>query len=211
MLLVGGGPWPGEWASDDLPGGRPGGLYVLSAGRARICGRVARRVLRSAVGGDERQKGIDRDGTASPAWRMSLAVSSGAIVGRSRDGDPGSFGVMVPCGGAQLRGCPSSRLRIALVQVLAKRSCARTTQHPTSTRPIASRNSTSRLAHEARDRAGFQVHRQRSPRTVHRSPGALMVVPGGVPAQGTHCGAPRLSSSECDRACVEVRGIEPLA
>jgi hypothetical protein len=102
VLLVGGGAVAAAtWASGDH--GLAVGLvvfYVLAAGVAYLWsggkGDVAA-IMR--VGGDERQKGIDRDATAITGMAMSLAALVGAIVETARDGDPGAFGVMCLVGG----------------------------------------------------------------------------------------------------------------
>ena len=103
VLLVGGGAVAAAtWASGDH--GLAVGLvvfYVLAAGVAYLWsggkGDVAA-IMR--VGGDERQKSIDRDATAITGMAMSLAALVGAIVEVARDGDPGAFGVMCLVGGA---------------------------------------------------------------------------------------------------------------
>ena len=102
MLLVGGGAIAAAtWASGDH--GLAVGLvvfYVLSAGVAYLWsggkGDVAA-IMR--VGGDERQKGIDRDATAITGMALSLAALVGAIVETARDGNPGAFGIMCLVGG----------------------------------------------------------------------------------------------------------------
>ena len=102
VLLVGGGAVAAAtWASGDH--GLAVGLvvfYVLAAGVAYLWsggkGDVAA-IMR--VGGDERQKGIDRDATAITGMAMSLAALVFAIVETARDGDPGAFGVMCLVGG----------------------------------------------------------------------------------------------------------------
>ena len=106
VLLVGGGAVAAAtWASGDH--GLAVGLvafYVLAAGVAYLWsggkGDVAA-IMR--VGGDERQKSIDRDATAITGMRCRWRLS-GAIVETARDGDPGAFGVMCLVGGCQLRG-----------------------------------------------------------------------------------------------------------
>ena len=103
VLLVGGGAVAAAtWASGDH--GLAVGLvvfYVLAAGVAYLWsggkGDVAA-IMR--VGGDERQKSIDRDATAITGMAMSLAALVGAIVETAQDGDPGAFGVMCLVGGA---------------------------------------------------------------------------------------------------------------
>lgn len=102
VLIVGGGAVAAAtWASGDH--GLAIGLvvfYVVAAGVAYLWsggkGDVAA-IMR--VGGDERQKGIDRDATAITGMAMSLAALVGAIVETARDGDPGAFGVMCVVGG----------------------------------------------------------------------------------------------------------------
>ena len=102
VLIVGGGALAAAtWASGDH--GLAVGLvvfYVVAAGVAYLWsggkGDVAA-IMR--VGGDERQKGIDRDATAITGMAMSLAALVGAIVETARNGDPGAFGVMCVVGG----------------------------------------------------------------------------------------------------------------
>ena len=82
VLIVGGGAVAAAtWASGDH--GLAIGLvvfYVVAAGVAYLWsggkGDVAA-IMR--VGGDERQKGIDRDATAATGMAMSLAALVGAI------------------------------------------------------------------------------------------------------------------------------------
>ena len=51
------------------------------------------------VGGDERQRGLDRDATAITGVVMSLAAIIGAVVETARNLDPGAYGVMCVVGG----------------------------------------------------------------------------------------------------------------
>ena len=103
VLLVGGGAVAAAtWASGDH--GLAVGLvvfYVIAAGVAYLWsggkGDVAA-IMR--VGGDERQKSIDRDATAITGMAMSLAALIGAVVETAGDGDPGAFGIMCLVGGA---------------------------------------------------------------------------------------------------------------
>ncbi len=103
VLIVGGGAIAAAtWASGDH--GLAVGLvvfYVVAAGVAYLWsggkGDVAA-IMR--VGGDERQKGIDRDATAITGMALSLAAIVGAVVETARDGDPGAFGIMCLVGGA---------------------------------------------------------------------------------------------------------------
>ena len=102
VLLVGGGAVAAATCASGDHGLAVGLVvfYVLAAGVAYLWsggkGDVAA-IMR--VGGDERQKGIDRDATAITGMAMSLAALVGAIVETARDGDPGAFGVMCLVGG----------------------------------------------------------------------------------------------------------------
>jgi hypothetical protein len=75
-------------------------FYVLVAGGAFLWaggkGDVAA-IMR--VGGDERQRGLDRDATAITGMVMSLAAITGAIIQTARTSSPGGYGVMCVVGG----------------------------------------------------------------------------------------------------------------
>ena len=102
VLVIGGGAVAvATWAGGDH--GLAVGLvafYVVAAGIAYIWsggkGDVAA-IMR--VGGDERQRGIDRDATALTGIVMALAAIAGAVVQTARSGDPGGYGVMCVVGG----------------------------------------------------------------------------------------------------------------
>lgn len=51
------------------------------------------------VGGDERQRGLDRDATAITGVVMSVAAIVGGIVQIARTGDPGVYGLFCVIGG----------------------------------------------------------------------------------------------------------------
>jgi hypothetical protein len=51
------------------------------------------------VGGDERQRGLDRDATAITGLVMSLAAIVGGIVQIARTGNPGVYGLFCVIGG----------------------------------------------------------------------------------------------------------------
>jgi hypothetical protein len=51
------------------------------------------------VGGDERQRGLDRDATAITGIVMSLAAIVGGTVQIARTGDPGVYGLFCVIGG----------------------------------------------------------------------------------------------------------------
>ena len=96
------GDSPGEWCQrSPMACGRPGGVlravrgrraYLWSGGKGDVAA-----IMR--VGGDERQKGIDRDATVITGMALSLAALVGAIVETARDGNPGAFGIMCLVGG----------------------------------------------------------------------------------------------------------------
>jgi hypothetical protein len=102
VLVIGGGAVAvATWASGDH--GLAVGLvaiyavaaviaYLWSGGRGDIAA-----IMR--VGGDERQRGIDRDATAITGLVMALAAVTGAIIQTARSADPGAYGVMCAVGG----------------------------------------------------------------------------------------------------------------
>jgi hypothetical protein len=102
VLVVGGGAIAAAtWVSGDH--GFAVALiafYAVAAGIAWIWsggkGDVAA-IMR--VGGDERQRGIDRDANAITGIVLGLAALVGAIVQTARNGDPGAYGVMCVVGG----------------------------------------------------------------------------------------------------------------
>jgi hypothetical protein len=102
ILLVGGGALAvATWIS-----GQHGlaigvvAFYVVAAAVAvlwsRGSGDVAA-ILRG--GGDERQRGLDRDATAAAGLVMALTAIIGAIVETARTGSPGAYGLMAAAGG----------------------------------------------------------------------------------------------------------------
>lgn len=66
--------------------------YIWSGGRGDIAA-----ILR--VGGDERQRGMDRDATAITGLVVVLAAIIGAIIQTARSADPGAYGVICAVGG----------------------------------------------------------------------------------------------------------------
>ncbi|MEY2460933.1 MAG: hypothetical protein QOG30_2763 [Acidimicrobiaceae bacterium] len=102
VLAIGGGAVAAaSWAGGDH--GLAVGLVVFYAVAAVIAfawsggrGDVAA-IMR--VGGDERQRSLDRDATAITGIAMSLAAIAGAVVETARSLDPGPYGVMCAVGG----------------------------------------------------------------------------------------------------------------
>jgi hypothetical protein len=101
ILIVGGvGVAAATWVSGSL-GWAIGALaiYVVLAALAFVwaggSGDVAA-ILR--VGGDERQRGLDRDATAITGVVMSLAAIVGGIVQIARTGNPGVYGLFCVIG-----------------------------------------------------------------------------------------------------------------
>jgi hypothetical protein len=102
VLVVGGGAVAAaSWVSGDH--GLAVGLvafYVVAATAAFVWaggkGDVAA-ILRA--GGDERQRGLDRDATAITGLVMSTAAIAGAVIQTARSADPGAYGVMCVVGG----------------------------------------------------------------------------------------------------------------
>jgi hypothetical protein len=66
--------------------------YVWSGGKGDVAA-----ILR--VGGDERQRGMDRDATAITGLVVVLAAIIGAIIQTARSADPGAYGVICAVGG----------------------------------------------------------------------------------------------------------------
>jgi len=74
--------------------------YVILAALATIWSRGSgdlSAVLRA--GGDERQRGLDRDSTAMMGIAMVLVAIIGGVVKTALDGDPGEYGIMCLVGG----------------------------------------------------------------------------------------------------------------
>jgi hypothetical protein len=100
LVLGGAGVAAATWASDSH-GSAVGALaiYAVLATFAFVwaggTGDVAA-ILR--VGGDERQRGLDRDATAITGLVMSLAAIVGGIVQIARTGDPGVYGLFCVIG-----------------------------------------------------------------------------------------------------------------
>ncbi len=102
VLVVGGGAVAAAcWIGGDH--GLAIGLvvfYAIAAGIAFLWaggdGDVAA-IMR--VGGDERQRGIDRDATAIAGIAVSIAAVIGAIVQTARNLNPGPYGIMCAVGG----------------------------------------------------------------------------------------------------------------
>src|SRR5580704_10309567 len=98
VLVVGGGALAvATWVAGDHG---LVGFYALAAGIAYLWsggkGDVAA-IMRA--GGDERQRGMDRDATAIMGLAMGLAALVGAVVDIARTGNPGPYGVMCAVGG----------------------------------------------------------------------------------------------------------------
>jgi len=76
-------------------------FYVLAAGLAYIwAGRDSDVGAIMRVGGDERQRRLDRDATALSGLAMGLAAIVGAIVSAARNhGDIGGYGLICFVGG----------------------------------------------------------------------------------------------------------------
>ncbi len=51
------------------------------------------------IGGDERQRGMDRDATAITGLVVVIAAIIGAIIQTARSADPGAYGVICAVGG----------------------------------------------------------------------------------------------------------------
>lgn len=77
------------------------GFYVVAAGLAYLwAGRDSDVGAIMRVGGDERQRRIDRDATALAGLAMGLTAIVGAIVSAARNhGDIGGFGLICFVGG----------------------------------------------------------------------------------------------------------------
>jgi hypothetical protein len=66
--------------------------YIWAGGKGDVAA-----ILR--IGGDERQRGIDRDATAIMGIVVVVAAVVGAIVQTARNADPGAYGVICAVGG----------------------------------------------------------------------------------------------------------------
>jgi hypothetical protein len=78
------------------------GFYVIAAGLAYVwAGRDSDVGAIMRVGGDERQRRLDRDATALSGLAMGLTAIVGAIVSAARNhGDIGAYGLICFVGGA---------------------------------------------------------------------------------------------------------------
>lgn len=101
LVIGGGGVAIATWASGDH--GLAVGLVAIYAAAAVIAylwsggsGDVAA-IMR--IGGDERQRGIDRDATAITGLALAVAALTGAIIQTARNADPGAYGVMCAVAG----------------------------------------------------------------------------------------------------------------
>jgi hypothetical protein len=102
VLVVGGGAIAvATWVAGDhgLALGLVG-FYALAAGIAYLwSGGKGDMAAIMRVGGDERQRGMDRDATAIMGLAMGVAALVGAIVEIARTANPGPYGVMCAVGG----------------------------------------------------------------------------------------------------------------
>jgi hypothetical protein len=72
---------------------------VLAAGAYVWAGRSSDVAALIRGGGDERQRGLDRDATAITAIVMSIAAVLGALISIGRTGNPGVYGEFCVIGG----------------------------------------------------------------------------------------------------------------
>ena len=76
------------------------GIYLVLAAIAFVwAGRTGDIAAILRVGGDERQRGLDRDATAIAGFVMTLVAIVGAVVEIGRTGDPGVYGLFCAVGG----------------------------------------------------------------------------------------------------------------
>jgi hypothetical protein len=69
-------------------------IYAVVAGVAFLwAGRSGDMAAILRAGGDERQRGLDRDATAITGLAMTLVAIVGAIIEIGRTGDPGVYGL----------------------------------------------------------------------------------------------------------------------
>lgn len=102
VLAVGGGALAvASWIGGDH--GLAVGLlvfYAITGGIAYIwAGRDGDVAALMRVGGDERQRGMDREATAIAGLAVCAAAIIGAIVQTARSLDPGPYGLMCVVGG----------------------------------------------------------------------------------------------------------------
>jgi hypothetical protein len=101
LVVGGGGVAIATWVSGEH--GLAIGLVAIYAAAAVIAdvwsggkGDVAA-IMR--IGGDERQRGMDRDATAITGIVVVLAAIIGVIIQTARNADPGAYGVICAVGG----------------------------------------------------------------------------------------------------------------
>jgi hypothetical protein len=102
VLVVGGGALAAAtWISGDH--GFALGLvafYVVAATTAFLwAGGNGDAAAIMRAGGDERQRGLDRDATAVTGLAMAIAAIAGVVIQTARDRDPGGYAVMCVVGG----------------------------------------------------------------------------------------------------------------
>ena len=113
-LLAGGGVAAATWVSGDHGWaiGIAAAFLVLAAVTFVWSGRSGDIAAVLRAGGDERQRGLDRDALALSAQATTVVAVVGAIVQIARTGDPGVYGLFCAVSGlAYAAGLLALRLR----------------------------------------------------------------------------------------------------
>ena len=106
LLVAGGGVAAATWISGDH--GWAIGIaaaYLVLAGVTYVwSGRSGDIAATLRAGGDERQRGLDRDALALSAQATTVVAVVGAIVEIARTGDPGVYGLLCAVSGLTYAG-----------------------------------------------------------------------------------------------------------
>ena len=105
-LLAGGGVAAATWVSGDHGWaiGIAAAFLVLAAVTYVWSGRSGDVAAVLRAGGDERQRGLDRDALALSAQATTVVAVVGAIVQIARTGDPGVYGLLCAVSGLTYAG-----------------------------------------------------------------------------------------------------------
>jgi hypothetical protein len=101
LVVGGGGVAIATWVSGEH--GMAIGLVAIYAVAAVVAyvwsGGIGDVAAIMRIGGDERQRGMDRDATAIMGIVVVLAAILGVIIQTARNADPGAYGVICAVGG----------------------------------------------------------------------------------------------------------------
>ena len=106
LLVAGGGVAAATWISGDHGWaiGIAAAYLVLAAITYLWSGRSGDIAAVLRAGGDERQRGLDRDALALSAQATTVVAVVGAIVQIARTGDPGVYGLLCAVSGLTYAG-----------------------------------------------------------------------------------------------------------